>query len=216
MCWTHWFFAQTKWKSTRWRIGGVLQRGLWLPPIRQKHYQHTILVIWPKRDSLKMYCRHGLDSFLDRMKILLNSSYDAETGPPLYFLTSSWRGSGPFENSWNWFRPQIWRNSKWKCRSCNRRIRMRCCWQVFVSFVFIRIYFYLIIVYLQIGRTARSSFSRWLLQIEYASSLFLLSSWRNTCRISIATKVPRWLLTISLPHLPTWISSQWKVWQSIM
>ena len=34
----------------------------------------TILVIWPKHESLKMYCRHGLDSFLDRMIISLNWS----------------------------------------------------------------------------------------------------------------------------------------------
>ena len=47
-----------------------------ITPIHQKHYHHSILVIWPKRESLKMYCRHGLDSFLDRMEISLNGQHD--------------------------------------------------------------------------------------------------------------------------------------------
>ena len=53
----------------------VFCKGGCVAPNRQKHYHNTILVIWPKRETLKMYCRHGLDSFLNRMTISLNSCY---------------------------------------------------------------------------------------------------------------------------------------------
>ena len=52
----------------------VLCKGGCVTPICQKQYHFSILVIWPKHESLKIYCRHGLDSFLDHMEISLNSS----------------------------------------------------------------------------------------------------------------------------------------------
>ena len=43
--------------------------------MRQNDFYHCILVIWPKHQSVNMYCRYGIHSLLDRLESSLRSSH---------------------------------------------------------------------------------------------------------------------------------------------